>query len=525
MTGPQVEIVSVSPQGLVLAVAGEQLCLLFSDFPWFAQATITQICQVSQPGPGRLRWDALDVDLSLESIRAPEKFPLISRVAPAANQAHVNAGGGLKRELLELDARRPTRLKLQEELRQLRGELPWQDNLGEMRLRLLDPVALLDETKGTSFAGAAAPVQLSPGSIGVVVELLEGTKVLVEFADLAGVAYATAFVDQSQLLRLHHGAFDMPSATGTAEMEHREAANFQAERESVISSLAAAFRLPLAITPEGEIHTPANQVLRPTMLVLRDSIPVAVIEVDDRGRSDFESVDLLEGCKRVDSLLYILLVSVWPQRALLFSRTSSGWSCTKLIGLTARIDLPALDFQMALADVYSLPAVADEDAWLHTPEMEAARARSSWWSEGLNISYDDLFRLARQAGRDAALEHARAGRSIAYMAVGGSELKHYDVDNPFPLLLEKLRDDPAYAVGMFEEFWQLHLAKDPTSRPLRQYFLKVLRLSKPDLSAVITDEVAGEGWKRSQLARMIMDPGKAKQMSLRRLVGKLAAPQ
>lgn len=512
MTDPQVEIVSISPQGLVLAVAGEQLCLLFSDFPWFAQATVSQICQVSQPAPGRLRWDALDVDLSLESIRAPEKFPFVSRVMPAAAQAHENAAGGLKRDARDLAGG---------------ATVIVQQPVGQ--LQQLDTVALLVEAQGSSFSGEPAPVLLSPGSIGVVVELLEGT-VLVEFADLDGVAYATAFVNRGQLLRLHHGGPGAPRATGGDGVAPVASTSFQAERAAVIAALANAFPPSLSVSLEGEIQTPANQVLRPSLLVLRDGVPVVAVAVDDRDCSDFESVDLLEGCKRVDSLLYIILVSVRPKRALLFSRTSSGWGCTKLIGPAARIELPALDFQMALADVYARPAAAtgcleaDPDAWLHTPEMEVARARSVWWSEGLNISYDELFIRARQAGRDAALEHARAGRSIAYLAANG-ELKHYDVGNPFPLLLEKLRADPVYAFGMFEEFWQLYLANDPSSRPLRQYFLKVLRLSKPDLSAVITDEVAREGWKRSQLARMIMDPGKAKQMSLRRLVGKLAAPQ
>lgn len=474
-----VELVNISPKGLLLTVAGEQLHLSHDDFPFFTKATLEQICQVTQPRPGWLHWASLDVDISVESIRAPEKFPLCSQVAA-------------------------------------QGQPP----PASPELLLLDTVALL--------AGDGDLV--SQGAVGVVVELLDGTMVLVEFAGLDGAAYATTVVDRAHLLRLHHGDPEAPSA---GEREHKERlaeAKFQAKRESVISTLANAFQQSLTVALPGQIRTPADQVLHPSMLVLRDSVPVVAVEVDDMDCSDFESVDLLEGCKSVDSLLYILLVGVRPRRALLFSRTSSGWGCTKLIGPAASIELPALDFQMALADVYARPAAAtgcleaDPDTWLHTPEMEAARARNVWWSEGLNISYYELFKLARQAGRDAALEHARAGRSIAYQAANG-ELKHYDVDNPFPLLLEKLRADPVYAVGMFEEFWQLHLANDPSSRPLRQYFLKVLRLSKPDLSAVITDEVAGEGWKRSQLARMIMDPGKAKQMSLRRLVGKSAAPQ
>lgn len=75
-----VEVTHVSKQGLRLLLGEEELMLPFADFPWFKQATIDQICDVQRPSLDHLYWPQLDVDLSVESIRYPDRFPLVSRV-------------------------------------------------------------------------------------------------------------------------------------------------------------------------------------------------------------------------------------------------------------------------------------------------------------------------------------------------------------------------------------------------------------------------------------------------------------
>lgn len=84
--------------------------------------------------------------------------------------------------------------------------------------------------------------------------------------------------------------------------------------------------------------------------------------------------------------------------------------------------------------------------------------------------------------------------------------------------VERLRTDQAYAVEIFNELWQLILGKDPTTLPKRHRFVRLLRAAKPDLSPVITDDLRGEYWARSQFARLIMNPALAKQASLKRLI-------
>jgi hypothetical protein len=73
------EVTHVSQHGLWLLFADEEILLPFEQFPWFRAATIEQISHVEAPSPEHLYWPDLDIDLSLESIRHPEAFPLVSK--------------------------------------------------------------------------------------------------------------------------------------------------------------------------------------------------------------------------------------------------------------------------------------------------------------------------------------------------------------------------------------------------------------------------------------------------------------
>lgn len=74
------EVTKVSSHGFWLLLGDEELFVAFEHFPWFRDATIAQITDVSWPSPDHLRWPALDVDIAVASIRSPEDFPLVSRV-------------------------------------------------------------------------------------------------------------------------------------------------------------------------------------------------------------------------------------------------------------------------------------------------------------------------------------------------------------------------------------------------------------------------------------------------------------
>jgi hypothetical protein len=74
-----VEVSNVSPHGFWLLIGSEELFVSFASFPWFRNATIAQITKLEMPSERHLYWPELDVDLSVDSIRNPEAFPLVSR--------------------------------------------------------------------------------------------------------------------------------------------------------------------------------------------------------------------------------------------------------------------------------------------------------------------------------------------------------------------------------------------------------------------------------------------------------------
>lgn len=75
----EIEVSMVSNQGFWLLLDDEELFVSFSDFPWFKKATIEAVTTVEKPSSNHLYWPMLDIDLSIDSIRKPSEFPLVSK--------------------------------------------------------------------------------------------------------------------------------------------------------------------------------------------------------------------------------------------------------------------------------------------------------------------------------------------------------------------------------------------------------------------------------------------------------------
>lgn len=73
----EVEVLNITNHGFWLSVHGREYFLAFDYFPWFRDAKISSILNVEWPHPNHLYWPDLDVDLELDSIECPEKYPLI----------------------------------------------------------------------------------------------------------------------------------------------------------------------------------------------------------------------------------------------------------------------------------------------------------------------------------------------------------------------------------------------------------------------------------------------------------------
>ena len=76
----EAEITNISKHGFGLLIDDRELLLPFDEFPWFRRAPVEAILGVERPARTHLHWPELDVDLSLDAIEHPERYPLKSKV-------------------------------------------------------------------------------------------------------------------------------------------------------------------------------------------------------------------------------------------------------------------------------------------------------------------------------------------------------------------------------------------------------------------------------------------------------------
>ena len=74
-----VEVTNVSTHGFWLLLPQGEHFLPFAEFPWFRDAPIGKLLNVTRPAPHHLYWPDLDIDLAVDSILDPRRFPLVSK--------------------------------------------------------------------------------------------------------------------------------------------------------------------------------------------------------------------------------------------------------------------------------------------------------------------------------------------------------------------------------------------------------------------------------------------------------------
>ena len=78
------EVTNISPNGLWILLDDEEKFLSYENFPWFREATVGEIAKVERLAHHHLYWPELDVDIHVESIDHPERFPLKAKVTRIA---------------------------------------------------------------------------------------------------------------------------------------------------------------------------------------------------------------------------------------------------------------------------------------------------------------------------------------------------------------------------------------------------------------------------------------------------------
>ncbi|HRP07580.1 MAG TPA: DUF2442 domain-containing protein [Gemmatimonadales bacterium] len=73
------EITNVSQHGFWIQLDDRELFAAFDAFPWFRNATIAELTKVERPSSEHLHWPALDIDLTVDSLTHPDRYPLVGR--------------------------------------------------------------------------------------------------------------------------------------------------------------------------------------------------------------------------------------------------------------------------------------------------------------------------------------------------------------------------------------------------------------------------------------------------------------
>ena len=72
-----VEVTNISAHGFWLLLQNREHFVPFDENPWFKDATVRQILHVRLLRGHHLHWPDLDVDLEIDALSDPARYPLI----------------------------------------------------------------------------------------------------------------------------------------------------------------------------------------------------------------------------------------------------------------------------------------------------------------------------------------------------------------------------------------------------------------------------------------------------------------
>jgi|GEM_PF-104050 len=93
-----VEVTNISQHGLWLLTDEGEFFLPFETFPWFKDAPVGKLLHVELPSRHHVYWPDLDVDLEIDSIVHPERYPLVSRVHDTHESYAGQEGGSMEKQ-------------------------------------------------------------------------------------------------------------------------------------------------------------------------------------------------------------------------------------------------------------------------------------------------------------------------------------------------------------------------------------------------------------------------------------------
>ncbi len=70
-------VLMINEHGIMLSVQGQDYFLSYNRVPWMRDATINEVLDVRMSGKNAIEWPKLEVDLEIDSLKHPERYPLL----------------------------------------------------------------------------------------------------------------------------------------------------------------------------------------------------------------------------------------------------------------------------------------------------------------------------------------------------------------------------------------------------------------------------------------------------------------
>lgn len=77
-----VSVLMINSQGIMLSVQGNDFFVSYNRMPWLKDARISDVLNVRMSGRSAIEWETLGVDLEIDSLKHPERYPLIMKRNP-----------------------------------------------------------------------------------------------------------------------------------------------------------------------------------------------------------------------------------------------------------------------------------------------------------------------------------------------------------------------------------------------------------------------------------------------------------
>lgn len=74
-----VSVLMINSQGIMISVLGNDYFISYNRLPWMKDAAVRSVLNVRMSGNDAIEWPDLDVDLEIDSLKHPERYPLIMK--------------------------------------------------------------------------------------------------------------------------------------------------------------------------------------------------------------------------------------------------------------------------------------------------------------------------------------------------------------------------------------------------------------------------------------------------------------